>query len=110
MPKIKLEHIDNLKRGQKSGSKIGSRWIPHHLYKFELPKYERALKYKYLEVTTKDRVNLSNLWQKVCFAKWWKCYTLVKDTENGTGIIFLDYREIKSWPMKEMKFLIKTYV
>lgn len=69
MTKIKLEHINNLRRGKKSGAKIGSRGTPHHLYKYEEPKYERALKYKFLEITTKDRVNLKNLWQKVCLVK-----------------------------------------
>lgn len=69
MTKIKLEHIDNLRRGKKSGAKIGSQGIPHHLYKYEEPKYERALKYKFLEITIKDRVNLRNLWQKVCDIK-----------------------------------------
>lgn len=69
MTKIKLEHIDNLRRGKKSGAKIGSRGTPHHLYKYEEEKYKRALKYKFLEITSKDRVNLKNLWQKVCMAK-----------------------------------------
>ena len=45
MTKIKLEHIDNLSKGKKSGgSRIGSRAIPHHLYTYERKKYELALK------------------------------------------------------------------
>jgi len=80
MTKIKLEHIDNLRRWKKSGAKIGSRWTPHHLYKYEEVQYERALKNKYLEVTTKERVNLQNLWQKVCQAKKWKNYVPMKLT------------------------------
>lgn len=94
----------------KSGSKIGSRWVPHHLYKYEEPKYERALKYRYLEVTIKDRVNLKNLWQKVCLAKWWDNYTLEKDPESWSAKILLDDVIQKSGNMKDMKQLIKTYV
>ena len=44
MPKVKLEHIDGLSKGQKSGIKIGSRAVPHHLYAYEREAYERALK------------------------------------------------------------------
>ena len=110
MKKIKLEHIDNLRRGKKSGAKIGSRWTPYHLYKYEEIQYERALKNKYLEVTIKERVNLQNLWQKVCLAKQWKNYVLVKDTESGTGAILLDDKEIKSGDLKNMKLTIKNYV
>jgi len=110
MTKIKLEHIDNLRRGKKSGSKIWSRWIPHHLYKYEEAKYVRALKYKYLEITTKDRLNLKNIWQKVCLAKWWDNYTLEKNTTTGTAKILLDDIPQDSGDMKNMKQLIKTYV
>lgn len=110
MTKIKLEHIDNLRRWKKSGSKIGSRWVPHHLYRYEEVRYERALKYKYLEVTSKDRVNLKNLWQKVCLAKWWNNYTLEKDPESWSAKILLDDSLLESGDMKTMKQLIKTYV
>jgi hypothetical protein len=110
MTKIKLEHIDNLRRGRKSWSKIGSRWTPHHLYKYEEVKYSRALKYKYLEVTPKDRVNLKNLWQKVCLAKWWDNYKLIKNTASWTARILLDDKEIESGDMKTMKLIIKKYV
>ena len=110
MTKIKLEHIDNLRRGKRSGAKIGSRWTPHHLYKYEEVQYERALKNKYLEVTTKERANLQNLWQKVCIAKSWKNYVLIKDTEQWTGTILLDEKEITSGDLKNMKLTIKKYV
>lgn len=110
MAKIKLEHIDNLKRGMKSWSKIGSRWVPHHLYKYEKEKYDRALKYKFLEVTTKDRVNLKNLWEKVCIAKSWKNYTLEKDTAKSMATIYLNDKAIESWDIKNMKLTIKKYV
>lgn len=94
MTKIKLEHIDNLRRGKKSGAKIGSRATPHHLYKYEEAKYERALKNKYLEITHKDRVNLENLWEKVCIAKQWK-YTLIRvDSDTLHAILFQDGEKI----------------
>jgi hypothetical protein len=110
MTKIKLEHIDNLRRGKKSWAKIGSRWVPHHLLQYEQIKYDRALKYKYLEVSEKDRVNLKNLWQKVCIAKSWKNYTLVKNTEFWTARILLNDKEMDSGIMKNMKLTIKKYV
>lgn len=79
MTHIKLEHIDNLRRGLKSGVKIGSRATPHHLYKYEEEKYERALKNRFLEITDKDRINLENLWEKVCIAKDWENFILKVD-------------------------------
>ncbi len=110
MTKIKLEHIDNLRRGKKSGAKIWSRGTPHHLYKYEEEKYKRALKNKYLEITTKDRVNLKNLWEKICLAKWWKNYILLKNTDTWQASILLNEEEVQNWDMKELKLLIKTYV
>lgn len=110
MTKIKLEHVDNLRRGKKSGAKIGSRWVPHHLYKYEEEKYDRALKYKFLEITTKDRVNLKNLWEKVCLAKWWNNYILEKDTSTWNAIILQDSIVVEFGESKNMKKIIKTYV
>lgn len=110
MTKIKLEHIDNLRKWKKSWAKNGSRWVPHHLYKYEEEKYKRALKYKYLEITKKDRVNLQNLWQKVCLAKSWENYTLIKDVDSWTAKILLQDRVLEAWDTKTMKQLIKTYV
>lgn len=110
MAKTKIEHIDNLARGLKSWAKIGSRWVPHHLYKYEVDKYNRSLKYKYLEVTEKDRVNLRNVWQKICAVKKWENYTLVKNTESWTAKILLNDKEIGHWDSKIMKLTIKSYV
>lgn len=113
--KIKLEHIDNLRRGKKSGAKIGSREIPHHLYQYEEVKYTRALKNKYLEITNKERVNLRNLWEKVCIAKEWENYILVKDTQNGTAEILHNFHRVSYWKLKDMKqslkeLLLKKYL
>ena len=110
MTKIKLEHIDKLRKWKKSWAKIGSRGIPHHLYKYEEEKYERSLKYKYLEITTKDRENLKNIWHKVCIAKWWKNYTLIKNNIDWTSEILLNDVVIESWNTKNMKLIIKKYV
>jgi hypothetical protein len=87
--KMKLEHIDNLKKGKKSGTKIGSRGVPHHLFKYEEMKYERALKNRFLEITTKDRVNLQNLWEKVCIAKNWKNLRYIQSESQDYAEIFL---------------------
>ncbi len=107
---LKIEHIDRLSQGKKSWIQIGSRWVPHHLYQYEKIKYEHALKYKYLEITKKDRVNLINIWDKVCIAKWWHNLILIKDTESWIANILKDGFPIKSWETKEMKQMIKTYV
>jgi hypothetical protein len=103
MTHIKLEHIDNLRRGKKSWAKIGSRWTPHHLYKYEEEKYERALKNKYLEISDKDRINLENLWEKVCIAKGWKHLKLIKSSWDDTAEIFFENKKILSGTRKEMK-------
>lgn len=108
--KIKLEHIDKLRKWKKSGAKIWSRAVPHHLYKYEEWKYQRALKYKFLEITTKDRENLKNIWQKVCLAKWWKNYTLIKNSLAWTAEILLNDVVVESWDTKIMKLTIKNYV
>jgi hypothetical protein len=110
MTHIKLEHIDNLRRGKASGAKIGSRKTPHHLYKYEEEKYKRALKNKYLEITTEERVNLRNLWEKVCIAKNWKEYILIKESLTWRGKIFLWTNFIKEGYLKEIKNTIKTLV
>jgi hypothetical protein len=110
MWKIKIEHIDNLSRGKKSWNYLGSRATPHHLYKYERAKYERAMKNKFLEITKKDRVNLINIWNKVCNAKWWLNIILIKDPDKGNATILKDGFPVKSWDTKEMKQLIKTHV
>lgn len=107
---IKIEHIDNLISGKKSWNKIGSRSVPHHLYSYEKIKYESALKNKFLEITQKDRINLINVWDKVCLAKWWPNIILMKNRETWMADILKDWFPIKKWVTKDMKHLIKTYV
>lgn len=90
MSKIKLEHIDNLRRGKKSGAKIGSRATPHHLYKYEEEKYRRAMKYKYLEISDKERPNLKNIWTKVCSVQGWHYICLIKNEWNERATLVYD--------------------
>lgn len=106
--KLKIEHIDNLRRGKKSGINIGSRGTPHHLFAHETVLYEKALKERYLIVDTKNRVNLKNLWNKVCQAKWRKEWVLEKDTVNGVWIIYCGKDLIETWDLKKMKLKIKS--
>ncbi|NDK10240.1 hypothetical protein GW846_05700 [Candidatus Gracilibacteria bacterium] len=108
--KIKLEHIDQLVRGNKSGINLGSRGVPHHLHTFEKMKYDRALKNKFLEITQKDRINLINVWSKVCQVKNWDNLMLIKNSETGNAEILKDGFPIKSGEIKVMKQLIKSYV
>ncbi len=110
MTKIKLEHIDNLRRWKKSGAKIGSRWIPHHLFKHEQILYQNALKNKYLEINSKSRVNLQNLWYQVYQAKWYRNYVLIKNTSQDTADILLDDAIIQSGSISDMKQKIKTLI
>ncbi len=84
MPKLKLEHIDALSKGKKSGIRIGSRAIPHHLYAYEREDYERALKRGYLIVDTRSRPNLENLWMLVSEARKSECIILHRDGDKGT--------------------------
>lgn len=84
MPKLKLEHIDALSKGKKSGIRIGSRAVPHHLYAYEREEYERALKRGYLTIDTRSRPNLENLWMLVCQSREIECIVLQKNGENAS--------------------------
>jgi len=88
--KIKMEHVDRLSRGKRSGINIGSRAVGHHLHKFEREIYERSLKKKFLEVDERSRANLVNLWDKVCIVKNWKHIVLVKSADRKTGEVLLN--------------------
>ncbi|MDA9129205.1 hypothetical protein N9J72_01885 [Candidatus Gracilibacteria bacterium] len=110
MTKMKLKHIDNLRRGKKSGAKIGSRGIPHHLYKYEEQKYLQALKRKYLEITHLERVNLRNIWEKVCVTEGYKNYILEKNIHTGKSKIYLSETVIQEGETQKLKKLIQSYV
>ncbi len=84
MPKIKLEHIDALSKGKKSGIRIGSRAVPHHLHTYEREEYERALRRGYLTIDARSRPNLANLWMLVSESRGKECIILTRDGESGT--------------------------
>lgn len=79
---MKIEHIDNLTKGKKSWSNIWSRWISHRLRHYERKKYEVALKNKYLQIDTKDRKNLLNIWYKVCELNSWSNIVLLRNHDK----------------------------
>lgn len=85
---MKLEHIDNLTRWKKSWINIWSRSISHRLRPYEREKYNLALKNKYLQIDSKDRENLLNIWYKVCDFKWWNNIVFLKN--NDKWIILKD--------------------
>ena len=68
------------------------------------------MKNKYLEITNKDRVNLRNLWEKVCIAQWWKNYVLMKIHWEDRASLQKDDQEIQSWEIKAMKIYIKKLI
>lgn len=68
------------------------------------------MKNKFLEITKKDRVNLIHVWDKVCLARKWKNFILLKDTETGTSEILRDGLPLQSGETKTLKHLIKNYV
>lgn len=82
MSPLKLEHIDALSRGRKSGINIGSRAVPHHLYLYERGEYERALRRGYLTIDRRSRPNLANLWMLVCQSRDQECLILEKDGDH----------------------------
>ena len=104
--KIKEKHIERLAQGKKSGINIGSRAVAHHLYAHEKPKYQRALKYRFLSITHRDRINLVNLWEKLCVAKDWDCLVL-KNLGNGDAEIYKNQKLVQTSPLKEAKQTIK---
>lgn len=105
--KIKIEHIDRLSRGKKSGINIGSRRIGHHLNKFEREIYERSLKKGFLDIDERSRENLFNLWEKVAITKDWKNIILVKSQDRTSGMVYVDGVEIFNGPLIEAKSITK---
>lgn len=89
-PKIKIEHIDRLSRGKKSGINIGSRAVAHHLHPFERAIYDRSLKKRFLDIDERSRDNLLNLWEKVCIAKGWVNIVLIKNTDRLSAQVYVD--------------------
>jgi len=100
---IKMEHIDRLSRGKKSGIHIGSRRVGHHLQSFERDIYERSLKKGFLEVDERARDNLYNLWEKVVVVKQWTHVVLVKGMNRVSGRVFMDGIQVFDGTLQEAK-------
>lgn len=100
--KIKEKHVERLLLGKKSGINIGSRNVPHHLYAYERETFERAIKFRFLTVSDRERPNLENIWQKYCIAKDWD-YIVLKKTEDGQGHIYKNKLLQEILPLKEAK-------
>ncbi len=105
---IKLEHIDNLSKWKKSWSNIGSRSISHRLRNYERIKYELAIKNNYLEIDIKDRLNLINLWEKICFLKKIDNIVLYKNMFDTK--IMKNWEVIFFWDLNSAKSKIKEIV
>jgi len=101
--KIKMEQVDRLSRGKKSGAHIGSRNVGHHLHQFEREVYERSLKKGFLEVDERSRANLVNLWDKVCVAKSWKHVVVVKSADRVSGEVLVDKVQVFQGSLHESK-------
>jgi len=88
MKQLKLDHVERLSHGKRSGLNIGSRSVGHYLRPHERDTYQRALKKGYLDITEKDRANLWHIWEKACLAKEWDFLVLIKDQSNGLGTVY----------------------
>ena len=108
--KIKLEHIDNLIHGKKSGIHVGSRNIGHHLFKWEREEYERALKRRYIIVDERSRENLWNVWEKVCVAINHKFVVLEKQINGIDAKIYNDTKTVFEGQLSEAKTIAKEIV
>ena len=85
---FKMDHVERLTRGKRSGKNIGSRAVGHHLRAFERSIYERALKDGFLVIDERSRENLWNVWQKVGQARNQPAYILLKNTNSSSGQIY----------------------
>ena len=103
MKQLKLDHVERLSRGKRSGLNVGSRSVGHYLRPHERACYKRALKKGYLDITEKDRANLWHIWEKACLATQWKFLVLIKDTDNGVGTIYQDNKIISNRELASAK-------
>ena len=104
---IKMEQVERLTRGKRSGANIGSRNVGHQLRAFEREIYDRALQARYLIVSKDSRENLWNVWVKVANAKKWSCLILVKETRQDRGEIFQDEELVYAGELAAAKIEIR---
>ncbi len=110
MKKLKLDHVERLSRGKRSGLNIGSRSVGHYLRPYERAAYQRALKKGYLDITEKDRANLWHIWGKACAAMQWKFLVLIKDTDNGVGTVYASNKKVSESELVNAKKRMKDLV
>jgi len=110
MKQLKLDHVERLSHGKRSGLNIGSRSVGHDLRPHERATYQRALKKGYLDITEKDRVNLWHIWEKACLAMQWDFLVLIKDTDNCLGTIYKNSKVLEQSELSETKRNIKMLV
>ena len=101
--KFKMDHVERLTKGKRSGKNIGSRAVGHHLRAFERSIYERALNDGFLIIDERSRENLWNVWQKVGEARNCPAYILLKDTVTATGEIYKGEERIFSGKLADAK-------
>jgi hypothetical protein len=107
MKKLKLDHVERLSHGKRSGLNIGSRSVGHYLRPHERAAYKRAIQKGYLDITEKDRANLWHIWEKACRAMQWKFLVLIKDTDNGLGTIYTESKMLKQVALATAKEEVK---
>ncbi|NCP67208.1 hypothetical protein GW756_02915 [bacterium] len=90
MKKLKEKHVERLIKGKKSGVHLGSRQVPHHLYAYEQKQFDLAIKYGFLSLKEKHRVNLLNVWEKYCAAQE-RPMLVLKKYQNGKAEVWIDY-------------------
>lgn len=108
MKQLKLEQVERLSHGKRSGVHIGSRSVGHYLRPHERATYQRALKKGYLDISENDRANLWHIWEKACLAMKTDFLVLIKDTQNGLGVIYKNNEMIKEAELSEAKREMKS--
>jgi len=110
MKRIKLEHIERLSKGKRSGLNIGSRSIGHHLRPHERECYQRALKKGYLDIYDRDRDNLWHIWEKACLAQGIDFLVLLKLTGEDIGTVYRNNSQLTQTTLHGAKQVIKSLV
>ncbi len=106
-PGITADHVERLSRGKRSGGHVGSRGVGHHLTALERSTYQRALKTRFLVLTTKDRANLWHIWEKCCEARQWPFLVLIKNTADNQGVIYEGQQPHDAQPLVDAKNKIR---
>ena len=84
---IKIEHIESLARGKKSGVGIGSRSVPHRLTQKEWRIFEEAKKDGYLSIPKTRRVNLENIYWQYTQMQGKECL-IIEEQDTKTSVVY----------------------